>query len=307
MAHAPGTLFLGSKDLGLSVLRLLHESAPGELAGAITIDDSSDSRTALSRFREYCEGAGIPLWIARDRAHAAETIRDVQPRRCFVVGWYWLISRETLESVPQGFLGLHYSRLPAYRGTSPLVWQMINGEPEAAFSVFTLTEGMDEGDLWAQASVPIGPDDYIGDVLERLNSAAVTALSSLYPKLLSGTAVSHQQPHEGATFCTARLPDDGEIDFNKSSLTCYNFIRAQSHPYPGAFTNLAGERLIIWRAKLLDVTYYGRPGQVARIDRNGAWVICGDSRPLLLQRVGWKGQEMSAHEVIRSVKTRLPS
>jgi len=306
MSTFPCTLFLGSKTLGLSVLRVLRESAPGALAGAVTIDDTADSRSALREFRDYCAGIKLPLWVARDRAHATAIISEVQPQRCIVVGWYWLISSETLKTVPGGFLGIHYSKLPAYRGTSPLVWQMINGEPEASFSVFTLTDGMDEGELWAQGSVAIRPEDYIGDVLARLTITALDTLSELYPAILKGTAQPRPQATTGATYCAARLPDDGEIDFSQPAKTCYNFIRAQSHPYPGAFTRFGSERLVVWRAKLLDMTYYGRAGQVTRVSPEGALVICGDDRPLLIQSVGWEGAERPAAEVIKSVKTRLP-
>ena len=105
----------------------------------------------------------------------------------------------------------------------------------------------------------------------------------------------------------ARLPDVGEIDFSQSASACYNFIRAQSHPYPGAFTRFMGERLTVWRAQPVDVTYYGRPGQVTRVNAQGALVVCGDARPLLIQSVGWAGAERPAADVIKSVKTRFPA
>lgn len=303
---APRILFVGSKALGLSILQTLHAAAPELIVGAITLDDSADTRSALDGFRAFCEQRGVPLAVASGRRHSEALIAEFRPDRCFVAGWYWLIGPAVLEAVPGGFLGIHYSRLPTYRGTSPLVWQMINGEPEAWFSIFTLTNGMDEGAVWAQDSVPIADDDYVGTILERLEGKVLATLSTLYPAIVSGEAEPRAQPDLTPTYCVARLPEDGEIDFGRSARECFDFIRAQSHPYPGAFTRFEDEVLRVWRARPLDTIYYGRPGQVARVGTDGVTVICGDARPLVLEAVGWRGANLPAQDVIRSVKTRLP-
>jgi methionyl-tRNA formyltransferase len=199
------------------------------------------------------------------------------------------------------------SPLPRYRGTSPVVWQLIEGESEVGFSIFTLTEKVDEGDLWAQGMVAAGPDDEVGEVLTRLESAVGAAFDTLYPALIAGTARAYPQPNVPPSYCAARLPADGGLDFSQSARRCHDFIRAQSRPYPGAFTILDGERLIIWRAHALDVTYFGRPGQVARVARDGVIVICGDNHPLVLTKVGWRGTDVAAAQIVRSVKTRFPA
>jgi methionyl-tRNA formyltransferase len=298
-------LLLGSKTLGLRVAERLTALLPPATLHLVTIDDSDDSRSAYTEFRALSDRTGVPLGVARDRAHSESLIGSIAPELCFVVGWYWLIGARCLTSVPNGFIGIHFSQLPRYRGTSPLVWQLINGEPEAWYSFFTLTEGMDEGDLWAQGSVPIGPTDYVGDVLARLEARVVGEIDSLVPAILDGTAASYPQPPLTPSYCAARLPEDGILDFTRPARECYDFVRAQSRPYPGAFAMLDAERLTIWRARHSDTTYYGRPGQVARIARDGVTVICGDHRPLILETVGWRGEEHRASDVIRSVRSRL--
>jgi methionyl-tRNA formyltransferase len=245
--------------------------------------------------------------VARDRRHAEAIVASESPDLCFVFNWYWLFGEECLRQVPGGFLGVHMSRLPRYRGTSPVVWQLINREPEVGFSIFTLTRGMDEGDVWIQDAVPLGPDDYVSDVLSSLEAAVCRAFNTLYPKVLEGSIRPTPQPDLTPTYCAARVPDDGVIDFTWTAQRCYDFIRAQSRPYPGAFTSFLGERLVLWRANLMDVTYYGRPGQIARVESSGVTVICGDNRPLILTLVGWRGRDAIASEVIRSVRVRLPS
>jgi len=300
-------LILGSKALGLRIGQLLFELSPSSFAGFLTFDDSADDRSALTDLKRWCEDRGVALWVAGDRADAESIIASVAPDLCVVAGWYWLIGKQCLAGVPTGFIGIHYSRLPKYRGTSPLVWQMINGEPEAWFSIFSLTLGMDEGDLWAQGSVPVPATESIGELLPRLESAVVKTLETLYPAILRGEARPYPQPAMEPTYCAARLPSDGVIDFTEPAQRCHDFIRAQSRPYPGAFTYLDGEKLTVWRARLPSYTYFGRPGQVARIGKDGVVVICGDNRPLILETVGWRGAELPAFEVIKTVKTRFPA
>ena len=298
-------LLLGSKALGLRVAERLTTLVPPADLHLVTIDDSEDSRSALAKLRALSMASGVPLAVARDRAHSESLISAIAPELCLVVGWYWLIGSRCLASVPRGFIGIHFSRLPRYRGTSPLVWQLINGEPEAWYSLFTLTDAMDEGDLWAQGFVPVAPTDYIGDVLASLEARVVGEIDSLIPAILAGTATSYPQPSLAPSYCAARIPDDGIIDFTRSARQCCDFVRAQSRPYPGAFTMLGAERLTVWRARCSDTTYYGRPGQVARVAEDGVTVICGDPRPLILETVGWRGGEFRASEVIRSIRTRL--
>lgn len=300
-------LILGSKQLCLRITERLTAINRDSISGIITFDDSQDSRSELPALVDLGRRTGIAVHIARDRRHAESLISEARADLCIVLNWYWLLGPACLACVPRGVLGVHMSPLPRYRGTSPVVWQLINGEPEVGFSVFTLTEHMDEGNLWAQGMVAVGPDDEIANVLLRLEAAVENTFDTLFPALLMGTAKAYPQTDVTATYCSARLPDDGGIDFTQPARRCHNFIRAQSRPYPGAFTTLEGERLIVWQARALDVTYFGRPGQVARVARDGVTVICGDNHPLVLRTVGWRGQDLAASEIIRSVRIRLPA
>jgi methionyl-tRNA formyltransferase len=300
-------LILGSKKLCLTLTERLVNLSPDTIGAVVTFDDSDDVRSELGALLSLERRFGIPVHVARDRRHAESLIAESAADLCIVLNWYWLLGPACLASVPRGFLGVHMSALPRYRGTSPVVWQLINGEPEVGFSVFSLTENMDEGQLWAQGAVPVGPDEQVGDVLTHLESAVAATFDGLYPALIAGSAHSYPQPTVAPSYCAARLPGDGGIDFTQSARRCHDFIRAQSHPYPGAFTLLEGDRLTVWRARTSDVTYFGRPGQVARVTDDGVTVICGDNHPLVLITVGWHGQEMAASQIIRSVKTRFPA
>jgi len=273
----------------------------------MTIDDHSDTRSEYGNITTFCSIRNINCFVAKTRSESEQFMRDVQPDMCFVAGWYWLIDGESLKQLPRGAIGVHNSLLPKYRGGSPLVWAMINGEPVVGVSLFSLVEEMDAGPIWAQRYQKVEPTFYIENVLNLLEAKTLSTLRDCWPRILDGTLTPVPQDHRAATFCAQRYPEDGLIDWDWSAERIYNFVRAQSVPYPGSFTYLGSNKLTIWRAHPLEITYYGTPGQVARILKDGVYVICGDHHPLVLESVtlGDDPSMKSASEVIKSIKTRF--
>lgn len=298
-------LFLGSKGLGVNIFESLC-TQPGITCAAITIDDRSDSRSAFESLARVASDRSVPFHVARDRLHAEAIVRAESPDLCVVACWYWLFSGAVLGFVPQGFIGIHNSLLPKYRGGAPLIWALLNGDPEVGASYFTLREGMDDGPIWMQARVPVGAEDYVGDVIERLDAATLEAFRVGFPDILAGTLQPLEQDHADATFCAQRIPDDGEIDWSQPADKILRFIRAQSRPYPGAFTFLKGDRVTIFRAGMVPTPFYGTPGQLARLDGDRAVAVCGDASALTLDEVELKGESLHAHHVMGSLRGRFP-
>ncbi len=291
MSKISRVLFMGSKQLGLRVLQEMYSLSPATLIGVVTIDDTNDTRTKFTDFQAFAERHGLELRVGKNRKHSEQIIEELKPDLCLVVGWYWLISNTVLDTVPFGFIGIHNSLLPKFRGGSPLIWPIIRGEREVGFSFFSFTPGMDDGPIWAQESVSVAEHDYISSVLKRLENKAIDVLRATYPQLLNCSIKPVEQNHELATYCAQRFPSDGNINWHEPARSVYNFIRAQSDPYPGAFTYFEGKELRIWKARLFRNTYFGTPGQVARIASDGVYVICGDDRAIILEEVelGGKG------------------
>lgn len=298
-------LFIGSKQLGLDCLKTMARLSRETLIGVMTFDDSSDTRSKFDDFKDFCAAEEIPLLIAKNRSDSERIIEEQNPDVCFVVGWYWLISNKILESVPNGLLGIHNSLLPKYRGGSPLIWGIINDEPYIGFSMFTFTEGMDEGDIWFQYKLKLEDKHNINDVLVEFEKEAVRQLENSYLKILNGALKPVPQNHAEATYCAQRKPEDGVIDWNKPAREIFNFIRAQSRPYPGAYTVHKGKKLTIWKASLNDHTYYGTAGQVAKIATEGVTVICGDNKSIVLEEVHYEDQDCHSTDVIKTFKTRF--
>jgi methionyl-tRNA formyltransferase len=250
---------MGSKGIGRGALDIIRERDPN--APVVTIDDGDDPRSELSYFRQ------ASARVVATRSEANEAVREMDADLVIVAAWYWIIP---LSERP--FVGIHHSLLPKYRGGSPLVWALINGEPAVGTSLFTLTDEVDAGPLWAQVRVP-SRDGYIGDVMARCDEAA---LDSLRKVLASQT---EPRPQDGPpTWCSPRSRSDGIIDWSRPAIEIQRWIRAQSHPYPGAFTYSGPDKVTIWRATATEATHIGTAGQV-----EGNTVICGDRRLLRVE------------------------
>jgi methionyl-tRNA formyltransferase len=278
-------VFIGSKRMGLRCVSAMHDTGASVLAGIITFDDRADGRHVFPELHRFGEQHRIPVTVTQSSADLHAAVRAADVELAIVCGWYSMISTDTLAAAPRGFIGVHNSLLPRYRGGAPLVWAMIQGEPEVGLSMYTLTRGMDDGDIWAQTTTAVGPDDYIGAVLGRLEDACDEMIRRVYPRILDGEIEPDPQDGARATYGALRDAGHGRIDWRQSAERLYRWIRAQSAPYPGAFTSCRGRRLTIWKAHPFPATYYGRPGEVARGPSGEALVICGDNRALVIDEM----------------------
>jgi len=293
-------IFIGSKKLGLEVMKAIFRVAPSNLTGVISFDDSDDTRSVFSDFKKFCRMKNVDLTILKKPSELSRVIEEKKPDLCIVVGWYWIIKRELLEKVPLGVYGVHASLLPRYRGCSPLVWAVINGENQHGVTLFRFDDGMDTGDIFAQKTFVVDVSDYISDVLLKVESETLEIIREFIPLMLAGDYRGKPQDHKRATYCAQRRPEDGHIDWNHSSYEIYNFIRAQSRPYPGAFTILVdGRTLRIWRAEVFPAEYYGVPGVVAQVTPDNAIVTCGDGALSLLEVQADDGEPISAKKILK--------
>jgi methionyl-tRNA formyltransferase len=130
---------------------------------------------------------------------------------------------------------------------------MINGESKTGVSLFYLEKGVDEGDIIAQQTFLIEPDDTISDVLIKAEKASINIIKEHVPRMLNGTSSRLPQNHQEATYFPRRTPKDGEIDWNLDDEKINCFIKAQTHPYPGAFTVIGNKKVIIWEATVTNI------------------------------------------------------
>lgn len=176
-------------------------------------------------------------------------IKSYCPDVILIMGWYYKVPKKIRDFAKYGAWGIHASMLPDYAGGAPLVWAIINGEKETGITLFKLDDGVDDGDIINQEKIKIEETDSIKEVYEKVTIASKRILLNALMNITS--IVFTPQDKEKIKIYPQRKPDDGELDLTKSAEELYNFIRAQSSPYPGAFIRTKdGKKLIIEKARI---------------------------------------------------------
>lgn len=227
---------------------------------------------------------------------------------CVVVSSFHRILPDSLLSKCR-FVNVHYALLPKYRGRANVNWAILNREKATGITIHEIAPGLDAGNILFQAPAPIGEDDDVTTLYERLNALQGAAIAGAVERLLSGDR-GEPQDESLATYGCTRMPDDGEIDWSASSSAIHALVRSQTPPFPGAFTYFDGKRLTIWRSRLVADAppYDGRiPGRVVGISRpdGSVDVLTGDGVLRLLEVQTSAGERTAAAHVIRSVKATL--
>lgn len=170
--------------------------------------------------------------------------------------WRNIISKNFYSVPKYGYIGLHGSGLPKYRGWAGINWYIINGEKSYNLRMYQLADGIDDGPLVAdkygrllEYKIPLENEKHIDQVLEELYPLHIKAYMDLFDLLVNGNIDFIPQNEAEATYTCNRNPEDGEINWNNSTKDIFNFIRAQSRPYQGAYTFFNGEKITFWRVK----------------------------------------------------------
>jgi len=290
-------VFFGATELGYKCCKFLIDNKIGTIVGIFTSPYEfkiSYSRTPVRNilfcdFKVIADKFKIPLIEVKDKMHLYyEQLRSLSPEFIVVAGWYYMIPKKMRCLALNGCAGLHASLLPKYRGGAPLVWAMINGEAKSGVSFFLFDDGVDSGDILAQESFIIDDNDTIKEVIGKATATSLEILKKYIPKIADGTAVRTVQNHKEATYVPQRTPDDGLINWSWEAKDIRNFIRAQTKPYPGAFTIRNGNKLIIWDADIYSDNSSGNNGEVINVVNKGSQIgilVSVKSGVLLLKRV----------------------
>jgi methionyl-tRNA formyltransferase len=256
-----------------------HPDTPGETAWFPSV-------------AELARGRGLSPVLIDDPNEPSlfSAVKKAGPDLIFSFYFRHVLPREILELPRLGAFNIHGSLLPKYRGRAPVNWAIVNGETETGVTLHVMTSKADAGDIVDQEAVEIGPDDTAIEVQHRVTAAAVTILARRIEELQAGTAPRRPQDESKATTFPRRRPEDGQIDWTQSARRVHDLVRAVTHPFPGAFTNVfGGGRTMIWKTRLPNLGAHDNfPGQVRR-EEGRLYVACGDDRyveVLSLQREG---------------------
>jgi methionyl-tRNA formyltransferase len=170
-------------------------------------------------------------------------IIDLSPDIILAVGWYYMIPKLIREIPTEGAWGIHASLLPDYAGGAPLVWAIINGETKTGVTLFRMESGVDDGDIIDQEVLSINEDDNIRTMIEKTAKASKKIILNSITK--NKIDYKPQEKSKIKVF-PQRSPDDGEIDWTWNINRIKDFVRAQTKPYPGAWTIINNKKVILW-------------------------------------------------------------
>jgi methionyl-tRNA formyltransferase len=281
------TVWVSDDVIGRDCLEAAAESG-AEIVGVVTLPETATiDRSARCRFDDVA---------TRHRAEYLETndlnadstlnaLRKLEPELLFVVGWYQLVREPFIAMAREGVFGMHPTLLPRHRGRASIPWALLSGLARTGVTLFEIVDATaDSGAIVGQAVVDIEPDDTATTLFERLASAHLDLIREFVPQIVSGSAPRIPQDPKRASTWHRRRPDDGIIDWETRAPYLYDWVRAQTRPYPGAFTFLGDEKVVVWRARPVEHQQAAPAGTIVAERDEGPVVACGEGA-LLLEEV----------------------
>lgn len=244
---------------------------------------------------------GIPVLRPANAAQAGieRTLSELRPDFIFSFYYRSLIGDGVLSCARRAALNMHGSMLPKYRGRAPVNWAILQGERETGATLHHMIAKADAGDIVDQQAVPILCDDTAKDVMDKVTTAAEIVLARSLPLLAAGTAA--RRPQRPSDYFGRRTPEDGRIDWNWPAPRIHNLVRAVAPPYPGAFGDIAGQRWIIERTRLVAgrTTADRRPHLFE--ENGGCYIACGDGSVLALRAASIAGIPLELDRVAKDL------
>ncbi|MFX0538761.1 methionyl-tRNA formyltransferase [Ornithinimicrobium sp. Y1847] len=239
-------VFAGTPEVAVPSLRALLDSNH-EIVGVLTRPDAGRGRgrrATPSPVRVVAEEAGIPV-LTPERLREPEvatTLQDWGTEAVAVVAYGNLVPPELLGQPRHGWVNLHFSLLPAWRGAAPVQHALLHGDDVTGAVTFVLEEGLDTGPILGRLTESVRPGDTSGALLERLAWAGADLLVATMDALEAGTVVPEEQPSHGVSHAPKVGVEDARVDWSHPALAVDRRIRAMT-PAPGAWTTFRGERL----------------------------------------------------------------
>ncbi|MET9358769.1 methionyl-tRNA formyltransferase [Streptomyces sp. NPDC006617] len=278
-------VFAGTPEVAVPALDALIASGRHEVAAVVTRPDAPAGRgrrLVASPVAERAEEAGIEvLKPAKPRdPDFLERLREIAPDCCPVVAYGALLPRVALDVPARGWVNLHFSLLPAWRGAAPVQHALMAGDEITGASTFLIEEGLDSGPVYGTVTETVRPTDTSGDLLTRLAFAGAGLLAATMDGIEDGSLEAVPQPGEGVTLAPKITVEDARVDWTAPALRVDRVVRGCT-PAPGAWTTFRGERLKLVQAVPLPDRSDLAPGQLAA-GKNNVYVGTGSHAVELL-------------------------
>jgi len=278
------TVWVSYDTIGRECLEAAAQSG-AEVVGVATLPGPVDPlRSGQCSFAEVAKRLGAPLIETAD-VNAEQTLVHIEalaPELVFVVGWSQLVHDPFIALAREGVFGMHPTLLPRHRGRAAIPWAILSGLARTGVTLFEISDSTaDSGAIVGQIEVPIGPEDTATTLFDRITEAHVALVRELVPQLVGRRAPRVPQDPRRASAWPRRTPADGIIDWQTRAPYLHDWVRAQTRPYPGAFTYLGEAKVVIWQARPVKIATGAPAGTVVDQQPEGPVVACGEGALLL--------------------------
>ncbi|WP_406289392.1 methionyl-tRNA formyltransferase [Streptomyces sp. NBC_00209] len=278
-------VFAGTPEVAVPALDALIASGRHEVAAVVTRPDAPAGRgrrLVASPVAERAEEAGIEVLKParpRDEDFLAR-LREIAPDCCPVVAYGALLPKAALDIPAKGWVNLHFSLLPAWRGAAPVQHAVMSGDEVTGASTFLIEEGLDSGPVYGVLTEEVRPTDTSGDLLTRLAFAGSGLLAATMDGIEDGTLHAVPQPADGVTLAPKITVEDAQVQWSAPALRVDRVIRGCT-PAPGAWTPFRGERLKLVQATPAVDRSELAPGELS-VGKNNVFVGTGSHAVELL-------------------------
>lgn len=277
-------LVFGYGELGVAAIETLS-TVGAQVLGLVL--PSNRAGLDVETARAFCAERSLPVLLQPPRSRCEpfiEQLRSLAPDLILVCSYSMILPPSILEIPRAGCVNLHGGLLPEYRGAHVMQWAIINGERETGMTLHYMDEGVDTGPVIAEERFPIEWEDDAASIRGKLKDAGIRLIKEYWRAISSGTAPRIPQDESRARHYRLRTPEDGLIDWSRTSTEIYNLVRALVHPWPGAFTFLRGRKIVVRSLVPAEASAHveRRPGLVCRVEQGGlVRVMTGDGEVLI--------------------------
>ena len=302
-------VFCGTPQFAVPPLKSLLEQADFEVAGVFTQPDRPRGRgqdVSFSPVKEVALASNLPVFQpAKIRSPEAEgQVRSLSPDAVVIIAYGQIIPARLLTIPRLGWINLHASLLPKYRGAAPINWAIANGESVTGNTTMCIDAGMDTGDILLQQELAIGPAETAPEVAGRLSQAGAGLMVESLRGLEGGTITPRQQDNEAASLAPMLKREDGQIDWTRGAQEIYNRMRGFT-PWPGAYTEFRGQTCHLLGHPVPAETSSEAPGTLLPL-KGALRVVCGAATILELNHVKVEGRkQISAMEFVHGARLHV--
>ena len=295
-------VFMGTPDIAATCLKKILETGH-DVVAVYTQPDRPKGRgmkMVFSPVKEVALANDLPIYqpeTFKDDETVAQ-LAALQPDVVAVVAYGRILPQRVLDIPAKGCINIHASLLPAYRGSAPYQWAVLDGLTETGVSAMYLCARMDAGDVIDVAKTPIGENETAGELLDRLAVLGADLLDKTLSRLANGPVEATKQDESLVSYAPMLDKSICPIDWSKSAQAIHNQVRGL-HPWPVATMELQGTKFKVHETRMVEGSHNKAPGEVIALTKTGLQMACGQGIIEIRTLQAEGGKRMAAPDYFR--------